>query len=463
MNLPNNLLLIIPAFLVAIGVLVTVHEFGHFWVARKLGVKVLRFSIGFGKPLLRRVSRDADKVEYVLAALPFGGYVKMLDERECEEGCQIPEQDLPRAFNRQKLWKRAAIVVAGPVANFLLAIAIYALVFMIGQDAMRPYVDVLKDTPAASAGFQPGDQVTAINGKETASWEDMRMLLLEEYLKSPDMLMTVNTQDGGTVQRQLNLQGVTLFKDKGDTFDKIGMTPWFPPYEVIVAAVIPNTPAALAGLQAQDKIVSMDSVKPSGGRTFIDYIQAHADKPIALVIERAGTAQVIKVTPHVTSKDGGQPVATIGAQLARPPQSVLDKVYFTQSYGVVESLQRGAGKTWQASSMTLKFMGRMLTGEISLKNVSGPVTIAQYAGITASIGLTVYLGFLAIVSVSLGVLNLLPIPMLDGGHLLYYLIELVKGSPVSEETEAVGFRVGVAIIGGLMVLALYNDFTRLLN
>jgi len=457
-----NLLIIIPAFLVAIGILVTVHEFGHFWVARKLGVKVLRFSVGFGKPLWRRVSNDADHIEYVLAALPFGGYVKMLDERECEEGCDIPEKDLPRAFNRQVLWKRAAIVVAGPVANFLLAILIYALVNMIGQDAMRPYVDVVKDSPMAAAGFQPGEEVTAINGIATDSWEDMRMLLIDEYLKSPQLLFSVKAADGVALQRQLDLSKVAMFDEEAGALDKLGLNPWLPPYDVVVHAVLPDTPAAQAGLQAQDKILQIDDLKPTNGRIFIEHIQQHADQAVTLTLERAGSVQTLTLTPRINLASGVE-VATIGAQLAPPPASLREQVYFTQSYGFGESLWRGMNKTWQMSVVTLKLMGRMLTGDVSLKNVSGPVTIAQYAGVTASIGFTVYLGFLAIVSVSLGVLNLLPIPMLDGGHLFYYLIEWIKGSPVSAETEAVGFRVGMAIIGGLMVLALYNDVTRLLN
>lgn len=457
-----NLLITIPAFLLAIGVLVTVHEFGHFWVARKLGIKVLRFSIGFGKPLLRWVSKDADKVEYVLAALPFGGYVKMLDERECEDGCDIAEHEVHRAFNRQVLWKRAAVVVAGPVANFLLAIAVYALVFMLGQDAMRPYVDVAKDSPAALAGFQPGDQVVAINGVETPSWEELRMLLVEEYLKSPQLAFSVTTPEGTPAQRDLNLQGLGMFQEEGGALDKIGLKPWLPPYDVVVEQVLPNTPAAQAGLQAKDKILAIDALKPTGGRSFVEYVQAHPDQAVTLKVERAGAVQSLQVTPHLNASTGAK-VATIGAQLMPPPDTLRDKLYFTQSYGLLESLWRGAGKTWQMSVVTLKLMGRMLTGEVSLKNVSGPVTIAQFAGISASIGLTYYLGFLAIVSVSLGVLNLLPVPMLDGGHLFYYLIEWIKGSPVSVAVEAAGFRLGMAIIGGLMVLALYNDFTRLLN
>lgn len=456
-----SLLIIIPAFLVAIGILVTVHEFGHFWVARKLGVKVLRFSIGFGKPLWKRVSQDADQVEYVIAALPLGGYVKMLDERECDENCQIPAADLPRAFNRQALWKRAAIVAAGPLANFLLAIAVYAAVFMLGQDATRPYVDVAPDSPAAAAGFMPGDEVISINNIPVASWEEMRMLLVEEYLKSPRLQFEVKPQQGAQLQRTLDLSGIALFKEEAGSLDKAGLETWLPPHDVVIHAVLPDSPAAQAGLQVQDKVLSLDGIKPQNGRDFINHIKSRANQSITLQIERAGSVLTLNVTPRLNPEQNGR--ATIGAQLARPPQAVFDKMHFTQSFGLLESIQRGVEKTWQTSIVTLKLMGRMLTGEVDLKNISGPVTIAEFAGVTASIGLTAYLGFLAVVSVSLGVLNLLPIPMLDGGHLLYYLIEWIKGSPVSAEVEAIGLRIGMAVIGCLMLLALYNDFTRLLN
>ncbi len=461
-----SLLIIIPAFLVTIGVLVTVHEFGHFWVARKLGIKVLRFSVGFGQPLWKKVSKDADRVEYVVAALPLGGYVKMLDERECEAGESIPEADLPRAFNRQPVWKRAAIVAAGPIANFLLAIFIYAVTFMIGVDAMRPVVDVTANTPAAQAGFQTGDQLISINDQPVESWEDARMLLVEEYLKSTRIQFAVKTRDNANTVRTVELGDKPMFKDETDFLNKVGLSLWV--RGVGIAQVLPNTPAERAGLQAQDRILLVDGKPLDNAQQFIQSVQAHNGKAVELQImrgadEASAKPLTISVTPESKQLDG-KTVGSIGAAVGQYMTSEMrDQLVFTQRYAPHEALWHGVVKTKQMSLVTLKLMGRMLTGDVSIKNISGPVTIAQFAGETASIGLVTFLGFLAIVSVSLGVLNLLPIPMLDGGHLLYYLIEVVKGSPVSEQFEAVGLKIGMAFIGALMVLALYNDLMRLMN
>jgi len=456
-----SLLIIIPAFLVTIGILVTVHEFGHYWVARRLGVKVLRFSVGFGKPLWTRVSKDADRVEYVIAALPLGGYVKMLDERESDENSKIPEEELHRAFNRQVLWKRAAIVFAGPLANFLLAIAVYALTFVLGVDTFRPVVEVRKDTPAAVAGFQTGDTLTAINGEPVTSWDDLHMLLVEDYLKSPRLEISVTTSEGNNVQRVLDLGDKPMFKDETDFLNKAGLGLWV--RGIGIAGVLEGSAAAQAGLQAGDKVLSVAGAAPQSVHSFIQIIQQHAEQSIALQIRRGDNDVSINVTPQSKELDG-KTVGSLGANVgAYMTDAARAELAFTQRYGVFDALWRGVVKTKQMSVVTLKLMGRMLTGEVALKNISGPVTIAQFAGATASIGLGAFLGFLAIVSISLGVLNLLPIPMLDGGHLMYYLVEWVKGSPVSAEVEAVGFRIGMALIGCLMVLALYNDFMRLMN
>lgn len=456
-----SLLIIIPAFLVTIGVLVTVHEFGHFWVARKLGIKVLRFSVGFGKPLWRRVSRDADQVEYVIAALPLGGYVKMLDERECEDGCNIPEEELPRAFNRQVLWKRAAVVVAGPLANFLLAIVVSALTYLIGVEAQRPVVAVDANTPAAMAGFQLGDQITAINNEPVESWADVNMLLVEDYLKAGQIKVNVLDSDGNAAVRTLDLEGQSMFRGDKDFLAKVGLSLWIS--GVWVSEVHSGSPAEQAGLHAMDKILSVDGNAMDNVQQFIAYIQQHSGKTVDLRVERDDNQLTLDVVPEDKEVDT-RLVGTIGAGVGSyMTETDHERLVFTQTYPLFEAIWQGILKTKQMSVVTLKLMGRMLTGDVALKNISGPVTIAQFAGASASIGLVPFLGFLAIVSVSLGVLNLLPIPMLDGGHLLYYLIELVKGSPVSADVEAAGFRVGMAIIAGLMMLALYNDFMRLMN
>lgn len=453
-----DLLLIVPAFLLTIGLLVTVHEFGHYWVARKMGVKVLRFSIGFGKPLWTKVA-GADRTEYVLAALPLGGYVKMLDEREGD----VPDEDLDRAFNRQNVWKRIAIVAAGPVFNFLLAIVIYAVMFGTGVPAAYPYLDVMKDSPAATAGFVAGDKVVSVNNRPVASWEETRMALLEEYLKQPVVQFEVQPQEGGQTIRQLDLSQTSILKDEGDFLAKTGLEAWSPVLDVIIGSVKVGGAAEAAGIQAGDKVLAIDDVPIKRGAEFGDYVRSHPDKMLAVKVERRSGVTQIDVKPELTLHEGKQ-VPLIGVGIGeRAPESVHNQLFFTQTFSPVDALGRGVEKTWQMSVLTLKMIGRLVTGEVSLTNISGPITIAKFSGETAAAGLPYYLGFLAIISVSLGILNLLPIPMLDGGHLLYYVIELIKGSPVTEQVEEIGLRIGMAIIASLMVLALYNDIMRLVN
>ena len=458
MNL-QNLLIALPAFLLTIGILVTVHEFGHFWVARKLGIKVLRFSVGFGKPLWTYVS-PKDQTEYVIAALPLGGYVKMLDEREGE----VPPEELHLAFNRQTVWKRLAVVAAGPIANFLLAILIYWVVFGVtGNPAMYPLVKPLPNTPAALAGFRPGDKIIQINGQPVSTFEESAMTLVESFLQDKTLQVQVETQGGGAAERRLDLTEVALFKEENDVLSKVGLEPWAPKLDLMLGQIVPGSPAEKAGLQPKDKVLAVDGNKPESADAFVKYIQQHADKPITLQIERASGLTDITVTPALKEKDGKQ-VGQVGAGVGEVvPPEVIANLQFKQRLGPIDSFTKSVQKTWQMSVVTLKLMGRMLTGEVSLKNISGPVTIAKYSGETASAGLPYYLGFLAVVSISLGILNFMPIPMLDGGHLLYYVIEIVKGSPVSPRFEEYGLRFGMAVVGCIMVLALYNDIMRLMN
>lgn len=453
-----DLLFIIPAFLVTIGILVTVHEFGHYWVAKKLGVKVLRFSVGMGKAVWSKQA-GADNTEYCIAALPLGGYVKMLDERE---GNVAPEE-AHRAFNRQTVWTRIAIVFAGPLANFLLAIVVYFLMYLMGVQAIKPLVYAQADTPAAVAGFQAGDEITQINGSPVKSMQDARMLVLEEYLKSPTLQVAVNTQTGEQTERTLDLSNEKLLADEQDLLDQIGLNAWAREKHVVVSKVLEGSPAEQGGLQAKDRMLKINDTAIQDARSLVKLIQANAGKTLTVEVQRASGVTQLQVTPKLVERDGKQ-VAQMGVGLGEVvPPEVMKELVFLHHYAPWDAFVRGLEETYQMSIMSLKLMGRLVTGEVSLSNISGPVTIATYAGDAARSGLPYFLGFLAIISISLGILNLLPIPMLDGGHLMYYLIEIVKGSPVSEKVEEFGLRIGMAAIGGLMVIALYNDFMRLIK
>ena len=459
-----NFLISILAFMLAIGILVAIHEFGHYWVARKVGVKVLRFSIGFGKPLWTHVG-GKDQTEYVLAAIPLGGYVKMLDEREGE----VAEHERHRAFNQQSVWKRMAVVVAGPVANFLLAIVLYTLVFILGTKAVHPFIgEITPNSPAAVSGMLAEGKITTINGSEVNSWTETRMSFLNAYLENKKQVnVGVISENTGEKVYSLDLSETALLKDSEDFLEKSGIFAWQPEQIVTISEVLPDSPAKASGLQKNDVLLQVDKIRVNDWRKFVGYIRSHANQKIDLLIERDGKQLPLSVLlAEKESKAGlvGSLGAALGAKVSdkitSEDKQKLENLGFIYQRGFVDSLVLGVKNTWQMSVVTLKVMGRLITGEASLKNISGPGTIAEFAGKTALMGLTVYLGFLAIISVSLGVLNLLPIPMLDGGHLLYYIIELFIGKPVSPQVEMIGFRIGIALVGSMMMLALYNDIAR---
>lgn len=462
-----SLLISIPAFIIAIALLVTIHEFGHYWVARKMGVKVLRFSVGFGKPLWSRVA-GKDQTEYVLAAIPLGGYVKMLDEREAP----VEEHEQHRAFNRKSVWKRIAIVAAGPLFNFLLAIVLYSIVFILGTNAMQPMIgEISPNSHAANAQIPSNSKVLAINNQLVSSWDETRMTFLDAYLHNKhDIVLKIESPEHQVQTYRLNLSDTALLKTSDDFLDKVGIFPWRPPQLIKIGQVLPDSAALAGGLQKNDVLLRVDDQEIHYARKFVEYIQQHGNQKISLVVMRAG--QEIRLTIPLAEKTiQGKQIGSLGAQLSSKvadnlsdaDQQRLDKLFFVYQRDIADSFLLGIQKTWQMSVLTLKMMGRLIIGEASLKNISGPVTIAEFAGKTALAGITVYLGFLAIISVSLGVLNLLPIPMLDGGHLLYYIIELFTGKPVPDAVQEIGFRIGIALVGSMMVLALYNDIVRLIN
>jgi regulator of sigma E protease len=452
-----SILVNILAFVVAVGTLVTFHEFGHFWVARCLGVKVLRFSVGFGRPLWRRVA-GADQTEYVIAAIPLGGYVKMLDEREGP----VPQAEIGRAFNRQPVGTRIAIVAAGPLANILFAVLAYWLMFVIGVNGIRPVVgEVAPNSTAAQAGLQAGDEILAVGGETTSTWQSTSIALLEQALQSGVVALRVRRQSGDTGPIQLDLNDTRAVLGEGDLLDKMGITPWRPVLEPVIGDLVAGGAAERSGLSPGDRILRADAVPIETWSQWVEFVRAHPDQRIALEVERDGRR--LELDLHTDAKRlEGETIGRIGAY-PRVDREQMEGMRVTVRYGPFEAWGQALAKTWDISVLTLRVLWKLVTGEAALSNISGPVTIAEYAGVSALIGVSAFLGALALFSISIGILNLLPVPVLDGGHLLYYMVELIKGSPVSETTEAVGQRIGFALLAGLMALALYNDFARLLG
>ena len=451
----NEVLLSVLAFVVAIGVLVTVHEFGHFWVARRLGIKVLRFSIGFGKPLWM-TTFGQDRTELVVAAIPLGGYVKMLDEREGE----VPVEEQARAFNRQSIGARTAVVIAGPLFNFLFAIFAYWAMFVSGVPGVRPLVgDVTPGSYAAEAGIVGGDEILAIQDSPTPTWESVVMALLDNSLAGERTFKMVVRSPGGedrALQVRMDSPGKLL--DKGGVMKNFGLDTWQPP--AMLDRIVEGGAGERAGLLAGDLVLTADGETVRNWGQWVKYVRARPGQVIQLQVLRDGIEIETVLTPETVIEDG-ESIGRIGAYVRLPGEEQRATMRVVVRYGLLKALPVALEKTFEITSLTYRTLWKMVMGEASVENLSGPITIARYAGQSAAVGLASFLGFLAIVSVSLGVLNLLPVPVLDGGHLMFYLVELFKGSPVSDAAQLFGQKIGITLLLGLMTLAFYNDLLRL--
>jgi regulator of sigma E protease len=453
----DDLILKIAAFIVAVGLLVAVHEFGHFWVARRLGVKVLRFSIGFGRPLWRRQA-GPDATEYVIAAIPLGGYVKMLDEREGP----VAREELHRAFNRKSLWVRSAVVVAGPLFNFLFAILAFWGVLTLGETGLRPLIgEVSPDRPAARAELRPGDEILAINGRATPTWSLAMQELATASLSEPTLNIRVRDAGGSEHVRVMSSAEIGDLAETKDLLGHLGLAPERPDAPPVFGEILRGEPAAEADLREGDRILTADGNAISDWGDWVKYVQARPGVAIDLRFERDGNERRVSLTPAPLVREDAV-IGRIGAA-NQPVPGLMDRYEVTYQMGWAEAFPAAVARTAEYSVLTLKVIWRVLTGQASIHNLSGPITIADTAGKTASIGFVYFLKFLAIVSISLGVLNLLPVPVLDGGHLVYFAIEAIKGSPVSEAAMMQGQKVGLILLLGLMTLAFYVDFIRVFN
>ncbi|MBI3222365.1 MAG: RIP metalloprotease RseP [Nitrosomonadales bacterium] len=444
------------AFIGAIALLVIFHEFGHYWVARRCGVKVLRFSVGFGNVVFSKRFAHST-TEWVISAIPLGGYVKMLDEREGE----VAPHELEYAFNRKPVLQRMAIVAAGPLANFLLAIVLYWVLFVHGVPGLKPMLgDVPSGSPAALAQLQSGDMILSINGETMPSWQELRWRLLEQGLQRGAVRIdTVNAQ-GEPRSHQLDMSAIQAKDLDGDLLEKLGLRLYQPAIPPVIGKLAERSVAQQAGLQPGDRILRADGTPVQGWAAVVDIVRSHPGQAVRLDIQRGEMTLPVTLVPQPTD-ESGKLVGKIGAA-PQVDEAAWQSMFVEVSYGPLQAMQQALRKTWETSLVSLKMMAKMLLGEVSVKNLSGPITIADYAGQSAAMGVVAYLGFLALISISLGVLNLLPIPLLDGGHLLYYVAELVKGSPVSDQAWELGQKIGIALLGTLMVFAIYNDISRLI-
>lgn len=440
--------------LIALGVLVTFHEFGHFWVARRCGVKVLRFSVGFGSPLVRW--HDRHGTEFMVAAIPLGGYVKMLDEREGD----VALDQLDQAFNRKPVLQRIAIVAAGPIANFLLAIAFFWAIAMLGSQQVRPVIGKVEpDSLAAAAGLQSGQEIVSVDGEATPGWAAVNLQLVRRLGESGTLDLQV--REHGAVQvlaRQVVLNDWQKGVDEPEPLASLGVVPWRPAVLPVVSELDPDGPAQAAGVQLGDRLLALDDQVLDDWQQVVDWVRQRPGESATLRLDRGGR----QVELPLTLAERGEEQARsgylgVGVKGGEWPADMLHEV----SYGPVEAVLEGMRRTWGMTVLTLDSLKKMLFGELSVKNLSGPITIAKVAGASAQSGVADFLNFLAYLSISLGVLNLLPIPVLDGGHLLFYLVEWVRGRPLSERVQGWGIQIGISLVLGVMLLALVNDLSRL--
>ncbi|HSG91269.1 MAG TPA: RIP metalloprotease RseP [Pseudomonadales bacterium] len=440
-----ELLQTILALIVTLGILVTVHEYGHFLVARLCGVRVLRFSVGMGPALWSRTARSG--TEYVIAALPIGGYVRMLDERDCTVGAD--ERD--EAFNAKPPLQRIAISLGGPVANFLLAIVVYWLVFAVtGTSGFAPVIGAVDpDSPIGRAGVPAGMEIVQIDARPTATWNAVNLALVERLGETGEIRFTVRPPTGGDTRTlAVPVERWLAGQDEPDPIGTLGLAPAFP---AVLGEVIEGGAAEAAGLRAGDRILAVDGEAIDGWRTWVTVVQAAPGQRLELRVERDGGERTLFLTPASRALEDGSAIGFVGTA----------PLYRTAHLGPLEALPRALAETRDKTVLTLDILRKMIVGLVSTRNLSGPITIAKVAGDSAESGPEAFLSFLALLSVSLGVLNLLPIPVLDGGHILFYLVEMVKGSPVPEQVQVLGVQIGIFIVASLMVLAFYNDLTRL--
>ncbi|TDO96392.1 RIP metalloprotease RseP [Marinomonas balearica] len=444
----------ILSILVALGVLITFHEFGHFWVARRCGVKVLRFSVGFGKPIYTYYGKTG--TEYTLALIPLGGYVKMLDSREGE----IPTALASQAFNNKNVWQRIAIVAAGPCANFVLAIILYALVGMLGVQHLAPKVGSIEsNTPVAQTSIQVSAEIVEINGKTVTSWEDANFALADLIGKSGHFQVRYIPEDSNMIEESsFKLNRWLANQEPNNLIQDFGVTPWVPVIAPIIDQVFDDGAAMSAGFVHGDKVLSINGEQISDWRSFVKWVQSNPNRALSVQIARG--SDIFELTLVPDKRSNGEDSIGVAGISVQPVE--YDKSFIRETkYDFLSSFAYGVNQTWTMVSLTVSSIGKMLQGLISIDNLSGPITIAKVASASAESGIQSFLKFMAYLSVSLGVLNLLPIPMLDGGHLLFFSVEALRKKPVSERIQSLAYRVGASLLFALMAVAMFNDLARL--